>query len=369
MSQPTRESRKDHDHSLLQTAEDYARLLAEEALETGESIVEGMAGAAHKVWDRVMGSHEEDQGAAKGKSQSPAKTTEPAPDNTETSTGPTLADALQHVAELKKEAGQPEGKTPPAKNSGLKKTQGPEDLVATFGTVAEAGQQLGNLTVYYCDGLKLKPKLDKQGHPVLGKDGKPKLERTNEAKEDAELEKEAMRSSTIPVHRKIAPLFQEIFDAIKAGGDWRHILERPWSYTPRENRNNATEWSIHSWGTAIDVNAITNPNGVDGATEHQKKIEGYFTSRNFTWLLHSDAMHFQYHDGGAPKISDADIADIKAGKVSGTNVRTLIVDVNNSLKKARAKLAKAKREPEKQRHQARIDRLEEMLKLLQPPVG
>ncbi len=359
MSEPATARRSDQSHTFLTVAEKYMALVAEEAMGIGHGIAEG----AHAVWDGVSsffgfgGAH--DTGADKGKADQGGAGGGGGGDE---GMGISLDGAKKHVEEAKKQAGQEATAKAPAKGkpggaSGLHKTNGPDDLVATFGTAAEAGQHQKDITVYYTDGLKKVEKKDGAGNPVLHK-GKPVMETVE--KDQAELDQAAMKTKKIPVHEKIAPLFSEIFEAIKTDGAWRHILEMPWSYTPRENRNNATEWSIHSWGTAMDVNATTNPNGRDGGTAHQNAIQTYFTSRGFTWLEHSDAMHFQYHDGNAPQITNADLDDIKAGKISGTNVKTLLVDIKNSRAKAVASLAKAKSESSKKRYQARIDRLDEM---------
>lgn len=269
------------------------------------------------------------------------------------------ADSLVAAAEREaaSAAAPAQAQTPRASaaGGGAKKTHGADDLVATYGTVQEAAKQQTDIEVTYLDGLVMKEKR---------KGNKTKLVKTDQEKPQEELDKEAMKTRRIPVHSKAAPLFREIFAEIKESGDWRHILELPWAYTPRENRNNSTEWSIHSWGTAMDVNPETNPNGRDGATAHQEHVAKHFTSRGFLWLEHTDAMHFQYHTGGAPKISDDEIAQIKAGQHSGTTTRALMADLKNNLTKAKARLEKVKSEAKKAGIQRRIDRIEAMLKLL-----
>lgn len=362
MSQPAHAKRSDQSTSVLTVAEKYMALVAEEAMGVGH----GIADAAHSVWDTVTGFFGGGGGekTGGGVTDDGVKTADKGADKgaDDQGTGITLDAAKKHVDDAKKDAGQDAGAKTEAKGkpggaSGLHKTKSADDLVATFGTAAEAGDHQKSISVYYTDGLKKVEKKDGAGNTVMHK-GKAVTETVE--KDQAELDQAVMKTSKIPVHEKIAPLFTEIFEAIKTDGTWRHILERPWAYTPRENRNNATEWSIHSWGTAMDVNATTNPNGRDGGTAHQNAIQSYFTSRGFTWLEHSDAMHFQYHDGNAPQINNADLDDIKAGKISGTNVKTLLVDIKNSRKKAAASLAKAKSESSKKRFQARIDRLDEM---------
>jgi hypothetical protein len=212
-------------------------------------------------------------------------------------------------------------------SGGAKKTSGPKDLVETYGTVEEAEHLQESVEVYWVDGLKTE------------KHGKKTEKIAEEVDNVDQLE---MKSQKIPVHKKVAPMFREIFQEILAAGDWKNILERPWAHTPRQNRNNATEWSIHSWGTAMDVNPTTNPNVGQleasqkknyKASDRQQKIAKYFTARNFTWLEDSDAMHFQLHSGGAPKFTDDDIEQIRTGKFTGsTSKKQLSSDVRTNIK-------------------------------------
>jgi hypothetical protein len=244
------------------------------------------------------------------------------------------------------------GEKPPAAGSGgAKKTSGAKDLVETYGTVDDVSRKrlTVDIPVHFVDGLKRSAK------------GKKIPEERDDVDELKKITK------TTPVHTKVAPLFREIFAAIDSSGDWKNILEHPWAYNPRQNRNNASEWSIHSWGTAIDVNATTNPNDGSGATDRQQEVARHFLSRGFTWLQHSDAMHFQYHDGSAPRITDEEVDAIKAGKHKGTSARSLTKDVAKSLAKAKAKLAREKKKKKPRRvamYEARVGRLELMLEVL-----
>ncbi len=236
------------------------------------------------------------------------------------------------------------GAAPAAKaktgGGGAHKTKGPEDLVATYGTVAEADKRQGKVTVKWVEGLKTE-KRGRKEHKIA------------EARDD--VEQLEPKTQSIPVHEKLAPTFQSIFADIDKSGDWRFIWERPWAHNARQNRNKSTEWSVHSWGTAIDVNPTTNPNapGMKGysPTQGQKKIAEHFKSRGFTWLKDSDAMHFQYHTGGTPQISDAEIdmiVDDDARKerdktFPGTSRESLASNIGSNLKRKKGELGKVER--------------------------
>jgi hypothetical protein len=239
------------------------------------------------------------------------------------------------------------GQAPRSIASSAKLTTSPEDLVATYGPVSDVKHHLADINVYWIKGLETRDH---------------RLTEKGKADED----KENMQKGSIPVHALIAPLMQAVFDEIRESGDYRHILEKPWAYTPRENRNNASEWSVHSWGTAIDVNATTNPNGGKVPTEHQQKVQSHFTKHGFQWLEHSDAMHFQYHSlhAGTPKITDADIADIQAGKLGrNTDAKTLLHDVEHSIANVQKRMAGGKPGQHQQLEHV-LARLEEMQKKL-----
>jgi peptidoglycan hydrolase-like protein with peptidoglycan-binding domain len=259
----------------------------------------------------------------------------------------TMADADKHVEVARKEEGHVEQKeaAPAAKkkdkeppnSAGLHVTHGPDDLVKTFGTAPNAGNHQTMVPVYYTDGLVT--------------EGKGKHKHVEEKSDDVlqGLDESAMIKGKMQCHEKLAPVFTSIFEEIKAAGDWRYVLQRPGSYCARQNRNAPDQWSIHSWGTAVDINATTNPNGQTFATKNQHKIEHYFTGRGFLWLEHSDAMHFQYHKGSAPQINDDDIAAIKADKPGMSEAkRSLVSDIKKVLDKVKA--GKKKMNPERVKH-------------------
>ncbi len=286
-----------------------------------------------KTMNTAVANAKKNAGKAKGDGKGADGDGDDEGDEAEAEGGTTPEQAAKHVEQAKSHAGgdakdaddagdkHDKPKAPPG-SKGFHKTKDAKDLVETYGTVAEAGDQQGHVNVYWVDGLNYEKRYSQKKKKWV-------KDFTGE-KDQAELDAiEKPNTGQMSCHKKIQPLFQQIFDEILANGDWNHILQKPGCHVPRENRNNSVEWSIHSWGTAIDVNAETNPNktGPKGGTSHQKAIQHYFTEKGFTWLADKDAMHFQYHDGSAPKISDKDIGDIAAGKVGGLS------DPVNSLKK------------------------------------
>jgi|GEM_PF-4058322 len=245
----------------------------------------------------------------------------------------------------KEDKAKPEGtsKSKPREKTGgggAKKTHGPEDLVATYGTVGEAAKRQGSVEVNWVEGLKAE---ERHG----------KTHKTNEEVDSTE--KLEMKSQSIPVHEKLVPVFSSVFNSIRAKGDWKHILERPWAHNARQNRNKPTEWSVHSWGTAMDVNPATNPNspGAKGysPSARQNIIAEHFKAAGFTWLKDSDAMHYQYRSGGTPKISDEEIDAIVADDgvaerdktFPGTSRESLAANTQTNLKRKQGELTKVQK--------------------------
>lgn len=75
-----------------------------------------------------------------------------------------------------------------------------------------------------------------------------------------------------------------------------------WGYDCRKKRN-GTDWSVHAWGAAIDVNSVANPlgssnwNGIGGdGCDHGVSLPyTWVTCGHFVWgLAWDDPMHFQY---------------------------------------------------------------------------
>src|SRR5262249_43014691 len=151
-SRPMSTAESEKSHSFISAAEEFFHHLMEEASEAGHSIVE----AAHKVWDQAthqppattpagQGEHHDAKPADAKPQQAPqnAPAVENKPDPG------AISAAQKHLEKAKSQAGQTEQKAPqkdgPKPNSqGLHKTKGPEDIVATFGTVPEASKHMGS---------------------------------------------------------------------------------------------------------------------------------------------------------------------------------------------------------------------------------
>jgi hypothetical protein len=81
-----------------------------------------------------------------------------------------------------------------------------------------------------------------------------------------------------------------------------HDLIETWDgcYNVRKARKNSLDWSLHSWGVAVDFNQVNNPQGIipDIKVRINKKLVECFTDNGFEWggdwhLPSTDCMHFQ----------------------------------------------------------------------------
>ena len=100
----------------------------------------------------------------------------------------------------------------------------------------------------------------------------------------------------ITCHKKIAPIFMEVFNQIKEKGFEKYAQEYGGCYVFRPKRL-SQKLSCHSWGIAIDINPRTNKQGTPG--NMNKNIVTIFESLGFTWGGRwkgtlQDSMHFQY---------------------------------------------------------------------------
>lgn len=96
-------------------------------------------------------------------------------------------------------------------------------------------------------------------------------------------------------HRKLKPIFEEIFAEIAALGLAHLITTFDGVYNHRLIRG-GTRLSVHAFGGAIDLNTKELPLGSDKRLDD--RIVGCFTSRGFTWggdyKGRKDPMHFSF---------------------------------------------------------------------------
>ena len=224
-----------------------------------------------------------------------------------------------------------------ASSGDAKKTSGAKDL-ARDGRHRRGGRREPRVR----DGL-----LGGRAQEGGGEDGK-KHKTTDEVDD---VDKLPMLQQRIPVHKKIAPLFTEIFEKDQGVRRLQAHPNPPWSPNARQNRNNPTQWSIHSWGTLSTSTPRPTRTSASPATRASTPrqrppeiVAKHFTSRGFVWLDDFDAMHFQYHVGGAPSITEDEIAENVADDkrkekdktYSGTSSRSLAADTKRNLKLAAA---------------------------------
>lgn len=101
------------------------------------------------------------------------------------------------------------------------------------------------------------------------------------------------------VHRKLVPIFQEVFEQIQRQGLADEVRQfAVWS--PRHKMNDPKrELSLHSWAIACDVNWSENPPGQ--ASKLHPGIVSVFEAAGFFWGARFqskiDPMHFQFATG------------------------------------------------------------------------
>lgn len=100
-------------------------------------------------------------------------------------------------------------------------------------------------------------------------------------------------------HKKIAPIFLNVFYKIKSDGLDSKIHSYGGCYNFRAKRK-SNSFSTHSWGIAVDINPLTNMMGTKG--DMDPSIINIFQSNGFKWGgdwngKYSDPMHFQYATG------------------------------------------------------------------------
>jgi peptidoglycan hydrolase-like protein with peptidoglycan-binding domain len=104
---------------------------------------------------------------------------------------------------------------------------------------------------------------------------------------------------SLPVHRAIVPLVDRLCDGI-VGLDVDLDAGRPddWGFAWRRIRGSATDWSMHAYALAIDLDAIANPMGPRRTTFPVLETRELARSLGFRWgydyANRPDAMHFEF---------------------------------------------------------------------------
>ncbi len=101
-------------------------------------------------------------------------------------------------------------------------------------------------------------------------------------------------------HRKMIPVFEDVFHKIHVAGLWSHVQNYGGCYNWRMKRT-AAKLSTHCWGIAIDINPATNGLGTKG--DQNQEVVDIFEDAGFSWggrwtpLKNRDDMHFQFCNG------------------------------------------------------------------------
>lgn len=102
------------------------------------------------------------------------------------------------------------------------------------------------------------------------------------------------------VHKDVAELVKGFLTEITSKGYRVDGRADDWGYCLRANRNNPTVLSNHSWGIAIDLNSVANPNTHDGRihTDMPKWVVDAARRWGFEWGgdyrgTTKDPMHFE----------------------------------------------------------------------------
>lgn len=95
-------------------------------------------------------------------------------------------------------------------------------------------------------------------------------------------------------HAELEDVFTAVFAEIHARGYWHLLKTYDGIYNKRKKTANSDQWSTHSWGIAVDLNAATNGFGTKG--DMPEPIIEIFEKHGFTHLK-SDPMHFQFTEG------------------------------------------------------------------------
>ncbi len=106
-------------------------------------------------------------------------------------------------------------------------------------------------------------------------------------------------TTSLYCHRKLIPVFVDVFAAIEREGLRDRLITYGGCYTFRPKRT-SNKFSTHSWGIAIDLNPETNAQGTAG--DMDEEVVAIFQRFGFTWGGEwsgkiKDPMHFQFCTG------------------------------------------------------------------------
>jgi hypothetical protein len=109
----------------------------------------------------------------------------------------------------------------------------------------------------------------------------------------------ATSTGSIRCHRLLKPLFAAVFAQIVTRDAAKHIHTIDGCFVFRQKRS-GNGFSTHSWGIAIDINAVTNRRGTKGDMDTAIidifKIAGFIWGGDWKGKMR-DPMHFQYCTG------------------------------------------------------------------------
>lgn len=106
------------------------------------------------------------------------------------------------------------------------------------------------------------------------------------------------RAYPVNYHRKLggsasSNLDNDIPGHLRSDGLQSKILSGIWGYICRYKRN-GTDWSVHAWGVAVDINTRYETPGTSCRTI-PAALGRIWTDHNWTWgAAWRDCMHFQY---------------------------------------------------------------------------
>lgn len=102
----------------------------------------------------------------------------------------------------------------------------------------------------------------------------------------------------VACHRLLESVVVRAFADLRDAGIAPGYLSYGGCFQVRSKRKNASEWSTHTWGIAIDLRPATNAMGTPG--DMDPRVVAVFRALGFVWGggWHSpDPMHFQYATG------------------------------------------------------------------------
>lgn len=103
----------------------------------------------------------------------------------------------------------------------------------------------------------------------------------------------------IRCHKLVGPSLLAVFEELRVLGLGGEVQEFNGVYAFRQKRTNPREFSVHTFGAAIDLNASRNPLG--GVSSQHPAVIATFKDAGWTWGgdFHGtkDCMHFQACSG------------------------------------------------------------------------